>query len=338
MNVSASPSENDVFSLEKWNSYYSELYLPNTILIAIGLFVGISGNATVIFVYQRGLKNKGQGRFFIPILATVDMASVTASSIYNIVQITRHVTFPGSLICGFFVYIIRVILAYSTMIMTAIAVTRCLKICRTVNYKIRTLHLWIFIASAGLFSLISNIPALFVYGIVEVYKKNVTGYMCKEIDNEAHILDKGNVIFIGLFHGTNILIITVSYVLIAIRIFSTYRRQNTPKMNITGTGEIMQSSPNDKRGPKSLWTYRLTLMFFTIQLCMLMAFIPPFIIITEEMSDRDFWERKRDDLSKNVYLAMRMLYFTNAVVNPFIYGFFDHAFRRKLVDMTCKTD
>lgn len=69
-----------------------------------------------------------------------------------------------------------------------------------------------------------------------------------------------------------------------------------------------------------------------------MAFIPPFIIITEEMSDRDFWERKRDDLFKNVYLAMRMLYFTNAVVNPFIYGFFDHAFRRKLVDMTCKTD
>lgn len=56
------------------------------------------------------------------------------------------------------------------------------------------------------------------------------------------------------------------------------------------------------------------------------------------MADRDFWERKRDDLSKNAFLAMRMLYFTNAVVNPFIYGFFDHAFRRKLVDMACKTE
>lgn len=42
MNISASPFENDVFSIEKWNFYYSELYLPNTILIAIGLFVGIS--------------------------------------------------------------------------------------------------------------------------------------------------------------------------------------------------------------------------------------------------------------------------------------------------------
>lgn len=145
-------------------------------------------------------------------------------------------------------------------------------------------------------------------------------------------------IFIGLFHGTHILIITVSYVFIAIRIFNTYRRQNTFKMDTTGSGEVMQSSPTDKRRPKSLWTYRLTLMFFTMQLCMLIAFIPPFIIITQEMADRDFWERKRDDLSKNVYLAMRMLYFTNAVVNPFIYGFFDHAFRRKLVDMACKTE
>lgn len=338
MNISASPFENDVFSIEKWNFYYSELYLPNTILIAIGLFVGISGNAFVIFVYQRGLKNKGQGRFFIPILATVDLASVTACSIYNIVQITRHVTFPGTLICRFFVYIIRVILAHSTMIMTAIAVTRCLKICQIINHKIRTFHLWIFIASAGIFSFISNIPVLFAFGVVEVYKKNVTGYMCKEIDDEAHILDKGNMIFIGLFHGANILIMTVSYVLIAIRIFNIHRRQNTPKMDTTGSGEVMQSSPTVKRRPKSLWTYRLTLMFFTMQLCMLIAFIPPFIIITQEMADRDFWERKRDDLSKNAFLAMRMLYFTNAVVNPFIYGFFDQAFRRKLVHMACKTE
>lgn len=75
-----------------------------------------------------------------------------------------------------------------------------------------------------------------------------------------------------------------------------------------------------------------------MQLCMLIAFIPPFIMITQEMADSDFWERKRDDLSKNAFLAMRMLYFTNAVVNPFIYGFFDHAFRRKLVDMACKIE
>lgn len=37
-------------------------------------------------------------------------------------------------------------------------------------------------------------------------------------------------------------------------------------------------------------------------------------------------------------MAMRVLYFANGVVNPFLYGFFDCAFRLKLVDMICKKE
>lgn len=76
--------------------------------------------------------------------------------------------------------------------------------------------MWIFIVSVGIFSFISNIFVLFVFGVVEVYKKNVIGYMCKEIDDEVYILNKGNMIFIGFFYGVNIFIIIVLYVLIVI--------------------------------------------------------------------------------------------------------------------------
>lgn len=109
-------SKNDTFTLEIWNSYYSKLYLPNTILLTFWLIIGTLGNATVIFVYQRGLMNKGHGRFFIPILATVDLMCVTVSATFNIVQITRRVTFPDSWICKLFFYSIRVILTYSMLI------------------------------------------------------------------------------------------------------------------------------------------------------------------------------------------------------------------------------
>lgn len=51
MNISVSFFENDVFLIEKWNFYYSELYLLNIIFIVIGFFVGIFGNVFVIFVY-----------------------------------------------------------------------------------------------------------------------------------------------------------------------------------------------------------------------------------------------------------------------------------------------
>lgn len=67
-----------------------------------------------------------------------------------------------------------------------------------------------------------------------------------------------------------------------------------------------------------------------------MTLIPPLIIIKKEMADPHFWERKRENLLNNVYMAMRVLYFANAIVNPFIYGFFDHAFRRKTCEYVCK--
>lgn len=54
------------------------------------------------------------------------------------------------------------------------------------------------------------------------------------------------------------------------------------------------------------------------------------------MGDPQFWERQRENLQNNVYMAMRVLSFANAIVNPFIYGFFDHVFRRKLVNMFVK--
>lgn len=65
---------------------------------------------------------------------------------------------------------------------------------------------------------------------------------------------------------------------------------------------------------------------------MLMVFIPPFLILKKEMGEPHFGERQRE----NVYLAKCVLYFANAIVNPFIYGFIDHAFRRRLVIMFVK--
>lgn len=238
-------SSRSMFSLGSWNTYYTELFLPNTILVVIGLIVGVIGNVTVICVYQKGLKNKGNGRFFIPILATVDLMCVSFSAVYHIIKLTHFVTFPNSWVCIFFYYSTRVIITYSIMIMTAIAVTRFHQICQIMKCQITTSRLQIFIICTGILSLISYIPTLFVFGTVEVYKDNITGYMCKEINNAARALDKGNLIFIAVLHGTCMFIITVSYVLIAIHIFKKHRRQTTSNIVTTETevgANLMQLS------------------------------------------------------------------------------------------------
>lgn len=228
-------SSKGMFSLDSWNTYYNELFLPNTILVVIRRIVGVIGNVTVICVYQQGLKNKGNGRFFIPILATVVLMCVSFSAVYHILQLTYFVTFPNSWVCKFFYYSIRVIVTHSIMIMTAIAVTRFHQIGQIMKCQITTSRLRIFIICTGILSFISYIPTLFVFGTVEVYKDNITGNMCKEINNTARALDKRNLIFSAVLHGTCMFIITVSYVLIAIHIFKKYRRQNTSNIVTTET-------------------------------------------------------------------------------------------------------
>lgn len=151
---------------------------------------------------------------------------VLFSAVYYILQLAHFVTFPSSLVCKFFHCTIRVIVTHSIMIMTAIAVTRFHQICQIMKCQITTSRLRIVIICTGILSFISHIPTLFVFGTVEVYKDNITGYMCKEINNAARALDKGNLIFIAVLHGTCMFIITVSYVLIAIHIFKNYCSRN----------------------------------------------------------------------------------------------------------------
>lgn len=89
-------SSRSMFSLGSWNTYYTELFLPNTILVVIGLIVWVIGNVIVICVYQKKIKKQRKRSFFIPILATVVLMCVSFSAVYHILQLTHFVTFPNS--------------------------------------------------------------------------------------------------------------------------------------------------------------------------------------------------------------------------------------------------
>lgn len=158
--------------------------------------------------------------------------------------------------------------------------------------KLRLYNYGFLFFCAGILSFFCYIPTLFVFGTVEVYKDNITGHMCKEINNAARALDKGNLIFIEVLHGTCMIIITVSYVSIAIHIFKKYRRQNTSNAKTTDAihgANFMQLSRNNNQSQISSWSYRLTLMFFTLQVCMMISLIPSFIVLRRKWLIVLFW-------------------------------------------------
>lgn len=80
--------------------------------------------------------------------------------------------------------------------------------------------------------MLSYIPTFFAFGTVEVYKENITGYKCKEIDNDTIALDKGSLYFMTVVHGTCILLIIISFFSIAVFILKAYCRRRRITMNI----------------------------------------------------------------------------------------------------------
>lgn len=65
----------------------------------------------------------------------------------------------------------------------------------------------------------------------------------------------------------------------------------------------MQSNQNKTQRPNLSWTYRLTLMFFISQLCMILAYLPPFINMKQEAADPFFWGGGEENATFNLQIS-----------------------------------
>lgn len=155
-------STNETLSLDKWNSYYSELYLPNMILLTIKFIIETCGNATVICVYQRGLKNMHPSRLFYTYLDNYKFNVCFSKCTFQHVATYKACNIPWFLGLQTF-FLVRVILGLSLMIMTTIAVSRFQQICHIFKCPTKTSHLWTFVICYSIVSAISYIPTFFFY-------------------------------------------------------------------------------------------------------------------------------------------------------------------------------
>ncbi|XP_078312785.1 uncharacterized protein LOC111132688 [Crassostrea virginica] len=65
------------YHIQQWNQALVSVLTPSIIVFIAFMLIGVAGNATVLLVYRKH-KMSGNGRFFIPVLATVDLVGSTA--------------------------------------------------------------------------------------------------------------------------------------------------------------------------------------------------------------------------------------------------------------------
>lgn len=350
-----------------WNEQNAKFYLPNTVLLALYLIVGVIGNVTVILVYQFRLNKQKDGRYFVAPLAWIDFIALIVTASLNLTQNTKQIIFPGLGACKMLKYLSYSTTCASLYLLAAIAVQRYLKICRPFGRQMSLCWKRVSVCMCSIISLIVYTPVIFFYGVVEKRNPvfgNVTVYQCSILPNSPNKL-KLLSIFQGFgFLGTicNVIIITVLYSIITISIVKQLRKMKIIKVkpgassgvvsegtNSTCTtknssdvetsvdnlhkpniGRTVQSPSNDKM--KS--AFRISFMFMTISVVGFLAYLPSWVLIVIETNNPSFW----DNLSVEAFqicLALRRMYMINHLANPFIYGVFDKAFRQEMRKMFC---
>ena len=102
--------------------------LPFTIMLAV--YILLAGNATVLYIYVQKFKVYSSGRFFISILAVIDMVSGVVNSACLMSETLLPVKFYSDIGCKIIWFLCMSTCVTSMFLLPIIAIDRYLKNCR----------------------------------------------------------------------------------------------------------------------------------------------------------------------------------------------------------------
>lgn len=179
MNLSASMAER----LEEWNDDLSRHLLPDSIILIIYLVIGILGNSCVIYIHTVRLKQNKEDRFFITVLAIVDLVSCVVSTSFSFSINTLPVKYNNDRACKVMFFLNMTCTLASAWMLVAIAVDRYRKICRPFNKQMTMYWKKVCLAVVAGIALLSSWPCFLFYGSKELVdeERQVVGHRCTNV-------------------------------------------------------------------------------------------------------------------------------------------------------------
>ncbi|XP_062586977.1 trissin receptor-like [Saccostrea cucullata] len=112
------------------NEKYSEVVLPNTVLLAVGMTMGAVGNIAIISLYVSRIKDKKGDRYFIPVLAFIDCLGCVANGSFYTTDNAFLFLYPSEVLCRVLIFLLTFASGFSAHVLLVIALQRYLLICR----------------------------------------------------------------------------------------------------------------------------------------------------------------------------------------------------------------
>ena len=205
------PDEQLLMSL---NSDVIQQRLPNTILTAIMMVLGVIGNIIVLYVFLKRLNQRNNERYFVPFLALVDFAACVIGPTFSLLENVYPVTFPSAVVCKTMWYATSLTSGLSLSLLFIIAINRYLKLCRPHGRQMTVHHKRMFMAAMFIIVTLILIPMVFfveLHYIDFLYSnRHIFGITCAP-HNPRQTL--GETIYFGCMFGVISIIIIITAVL-----------------------------------------------------------------------------------------------------------------------------
>ena len=228
---------NDVLS-----SKFSDIFLSYSVLLIIGVVVGLIGNAVIIFFYTCRIKDRGE-RYFITLLALVDLLGCMITPVFYIV------TLSSSVVCRIYNFLQICIPGISAHMLLLISIQRYFLVCRP--FGPRMTHFWkrVSFGIVCVISLAYSIPLLITSGLYEENFQNSTSKGCRYFMNNTR---SRSAYYMSLFAImlVNIILTAGFYIPVLRRIhmlshFSANHNEMQQNRNKYPNGKTMQPSVED---------------------------------------------------------------------------------------------
>ncbi|OWF36439.1 cholecystokinin receptor type A-like [Mizuhopecten yessoensis] len=179
--------------LHEWNTRLALLFIPLDVLFVLTTLLGFFGNMVVFIVYRFCMKGKINDRFFIPLLAIMDAFVCLVGPIISLILSIRPVTFYGDAICKMSIFVFRVMLNSSVLLMLVIAIQRFRKVCRPFGKKYDLKRCKIDAGISISTAIVMAIPQLVFFGEIPIREtiQNITvvGYRCGLRTEESELMN-----------------------------------------------------------------------------------------------------------------------------------------------------
>jgi hypothetical protein len=330
-------------SAKHWNQVVSDSRLPFNIVLGCLLIIGVLGNSVVVHVCRR--KQKGGNRFYVLLLAVLDIVTCIDTVISVIIFNSIGINFPSDVLCKIITYFMWTTPSSSSLMILIIALQRFLLVYRpTKRYLDPRHHRIIVVLIVLLVPLVIAFPMCIFSGTVEMKLtlsdgRNVTKCSCESSSGQHRGTEEGYLVF--LFFLTLILIITTAllYIPVGIVIIKKRKESKSPSDSPANSVDDLDTATSDSTDVKTTLreetkkkrkrpnsTLNFHVMFGVIVLTYLLAYIPTFCLLLIQRGHSGFW-MEMWGWELTILLIFRRFHLVSNIVNPFVYGYFDITFR-----------